>query len=132
MEGNSKTIYQSPEPYPTAASILPDKEDISNNLVLDENEGYFQYRISLKPTDMQLGHNFIVEIKESSVLLANNSTETIKWYRFHVPLNTLERETFGAISNYNMFLFMRLFFKNFNEPIICRFATLEMVADKKD
>ncbi len=132
MEGNSKASGQSPEPYPTASSISPDTEDINRNLTLDVNEGYFQYRISLRPTDMQTGNNYIVEVKESNVLLANNATETIKWYLFRIPINSSERETFGAITNSSMYHSMRIFFKNFNEPIICRLATLNLVLEKND
>jgi cell surface protein SprA len=130
MEGNSPTLEQSPEPYPIAAKIFPDSEDINDNNMLDENEAYFQYRVSLRPADMQLGLNYIEEIKESTVLLANGSTETIKWYRFRVPVNSPERQAFGAISDDYWYKSIRIVFKNFHEPIICRFATFNMILEK--
>jgi cell surface protein SprA len=130
MDGNSPTSSQSPEPYPIAASILPNSEDINRNNVINDFEGYFQYRISLRPVGMQFGNNYIEEIKESSVLLANNSTEIIKWYRFRIPINSPERETFGAILESDRYNSIRIYFKNFHEPIICRFAKFDLIPEK--
>ena len=47
-EGNSPTAEQSPESYPTAATTLPDQEDVNRNFNLDRTESYYQYKSRLK------------------------------------------------------------------------------------
>ena len=54
-DGNSPTTEISPESYPTSASTIPDIEDINNDNTLNEYERYYQYKVSLKKGDMQLG-----------------------------------------------------------------------------
>ncbi len=127
FEGNSPAADASPEPYPTSATHLPNTEDINNDGTLSENEAYFQFRVSLRPQDMVAGKNFITDVREATVLLANQTTETIKWYQFKIPLRTPERQTFGNIQDFKSVRFMRMFFKGFEEEIVCRFATLELV-----
>ncbi|NOR75902.1 MAG: cell surface protein SprA, partial [Draconibacterium sp.] len=51
-EGNSYTDEISPENYPTAASTIPDIEDINNDNTLNEYERYYQYKVSIRKEDM--------------------------------------------------------------------------------
>jgi cell surface protein SprA len=127
MERNSPTSEQSPEPYPTAATNFPNTEDINRDGTLNEAERYFQYRVSLRPEDMVPGQNYITDVMEASVRLANNQVETIRWYQFKIPLRDPGRQVVGNIQDFKSIRFLRVFFKGFEEPIICRFATLELV-----
>ncbi len=126
-EGNSPTSQQSPEPYPTAATNVPNTEDINEDGTLNEAERYYQYRISLRPGDMEIGENYITDMMEATVRLANNEVETIRWYQFKVPLRDPNRQVIGNIQDFKSIRFMRMFFKGFEEPVICRFATLALV-----
>ena len=127
LEGNSPTAEQSPEPYPTSATNRPNTEDINQDGTLNESERYFQYRISLRPEDMQPGENYITDVMEATVRLANNEVETVRWYQFKVPLRDPDRQVIGEIEDFTSIRFMRMFFKDFEEPIVCRFATLELI-----
>ena len=127
LEGNSPTAQQSPEAYPTSATNTPNTEDINRDGTLNEAERYFQYRVSLRPEDMVPGRNYITDVMEANVRLANNEIETIRWYQFKVPLRDPNRQVFGNIQDFKSIRFLRMFFKGFEESIICRFATLELV-----
>ncbi len=127
LEGNSPTSEQSPEPYPTSATNIPNTEDINEDGTLSESERYFQYRVSLRPEDMEIGSNYITDVMEANVRLANNEVETVRWYQFKIPLHDPNRQVIGNIQDFKSVRFMRMFFKDFEEPIICRFATLELV-----
>jgi cell surface protein SprA len=64
MEGNSPTLNVSnalnANGYPTQASNFPDIEDINGDNNLSESESYFQYKVSLRPNDLQtVGQNYI-------------------------------------------------------------------------
>ncbi len=127
LEGNSPTAEMSPEPYPTAATNIPNTEDINKDGTLNESERYFQYRVSLRPEDMEIGENYIADTREASVRLKNGETETIRWYQFKIPLRDPDRQAINNIQNFKSIRFMRMFFKGFEEPIICRFATLSLI-----
>ncbi len=125
-EGNSPTSEMSPEPYPTAASSIPDMEDINNDNTLNENERYYQYRISLRKEDMQLGNNYITDIKESRVQLKNNQIGEVKWYQFKIPVRDPD-QVIGNIRDFRSIRFLRMYMRGFEDPVILRFATLDLV-----
>ncbi len=127
LEGNSPTSDMSPEPYPTAATNVPNSEDINEDGTLNESERYFQYRVSLRPEDMEVGQNYITDVMEATVRLANNEVETVRWYQFKIPLRDPNRQVIGNIQDFTSIRYMRMFFKGFQEPIITRFATLELI-----
>ncbi|MGC9355261.1 MAG: cell surface protein SprA, partial [Mariniphaga sp.] len=77
-DGNSPTTEMSPESYPTAASSIPDMEDINNDNTLNENERYYQYKVNIRKEDMQLGNNYITDVKESRVQLKNGQIGEVK------------------------------------------------------
>ncbi len=106
------------------STTLPDSEDFNRSSTLETDEKYFQYKISLRPSDMKAGSNYIVSIAQADVLLPNNKTETVNWYTFRIPINSAERQAFGGITDGDYYNMIRIFFKNFNEPVICRFAEI--------
>lgn len=126
LEGNSPTTEMSPEPYPTSATTIPDIEDINNDNTLNEYERYYQYRISLRKEDMQLGRNYINDIKESRVQLRNGELGEVKWYQFKIPVRDFDN-AFGSIRDFKSIRFMRMFVTEFDDPVVLRFATLDLV-----
>lgn len=126
-ERNSQTPEQSPESYPTSGTTIPNSEDLNKDGTLNESERYFQYKISLRPQDMVIGENFITDIRTARVTPANNETVEVKWYQFKIPLRTPEKTVIGNIQDFKSIRFLRMFLKDFEEPIICRFATFELV-----
>lgn len=127
LERNSPTSDMSPEPYPTQATNIPDNEDINLDGTLNEAERYFQYRVSLRPEDLQIGQNYITDVVEARVTLANGENDVVNWYQFKVPLRDPNRQAINDIQDFKSIRFMRMFLKGFEEPVILRFATLELV-----
>lgn len=126
-EGNSPSETQYTESYTTNNSTLPDQEDINGDNTLSESENYYQYVIELDPNKMQkAGQNFIADIREVSVQVANGQTKTLKWYQFRVPIREPNRVV-GNIEGYSSIRFMRMFLKGFKDDIVLRFATLDLV-----
>jgi cell surface protein SprA len=75
MEGNSVPSQYSPETYATAATSLPDVEDINLDNTLSEKESYFQYKVKLfKGMDVENNRN----IDDSSVG-TNSKADTVTW-----------------------------------------------------
>lgn len=126
MDGNSPTSEMSDEPYPTSGSTMPDMEDINRDNTLNETENYYQYRISLRPEDMEVGENNIVDEREYTATFANGQQSAVKWYQFKIPVSDYTQRI-GNIQDFKSVRFMRMFMKNFNSNIIVRLATLDLV-----
>jgi cell surface protein SprA len=124
-EGNSPTSEMSAEPYPTSGSTLPDMEDINRDNTLSETESYYQYRVSMRPEDMKVGSNYIVdEIEYNAKTDAGESK--VKWYQFKIPITDYQKVV-GTIQDFKSIRFIRMFLRNFEEPVIMRFAKLDLV-----
>jgi cell surface protein SprA len=126
QDGNSPTSEMSTESYPTTGSTLPDMEDINRDNTLSETESYYQYKVSLRPENMKVGSNYIVDEIEPTVKFANGNESKVKWYQFKIPVTEYQR-TVGVISDFKSIRFMRMFLKNFNKPVIMRLAELNLV-----
>ena len=125
-EGNSPDSEARTEAYDTSYKTTPDVEDINQDYTLNEYEKYYQYHISLRPEDMVVGHNFIVDRRTANPSLRNSTSEPVNWYLFRVPLTEYERRV-GSISGFNSMRFMRLFLTNFTRPVVIRFGSLDLV-----
>ncbi len=126
LEGNSPTSEQSPESYPTSATTIPDIEDINRDNTLSEAESYFQYKIDLRPETMDVGQNYIYDKIEASVKLENGETEKVNWYQFKIPIESWEKVV-GTISDFKSIRFVRMFMTGFDEEIVLRFASIDLV-----
>ena len=124
-EGNSLAPDEA-QPYSTASRTTPDVEDIDNDNTLNENESYYQYKLQLRPGNMVVGSNFIVDKREANVLLRNGKTGKVNWYQFKIPIREYQSRV-GNIRGFNNIRFMRMFLTGFEQPVFLRFATLELV-----
>lgn len=127
VEGNSPASEQSAEQFQTQATTLPNVEDINRDNTLNEQERYFQYHVRLDPDNMRVGENYIADIQEvNDIHLENGGKGKVNWYQFKVPITTPSKVV-GNIQDFKSIRFMRMFLKNFNQPVVLRFATLELV-----
>ena len=126
-EGNSPVDADNEEDYRSGSSSYPNVEDINKDNTLSEAENYYQYVIELSPDHMNIGENHIVDIQEASNILLNNGEyTTCKWYQFRIPIREPDQQV-GKINGFQSIRFMRMFLNQFEEPIILRFATLDLV-----
>lgn len=124
-EGNSPASSDN-QSYNGAAKTTPDIEDVNQDFTMDEYENFFQYRISLRPEDMQVGRNYISDKRSVTTKLRNGNTETVDWYKFRIPIDDYEKIV-GTIRDFTSIRFMRLYMTSFKRPITLRFATLQLV-----
>ena len=122
-EGNSE---ESVESYSTSSRTVPDVEDLNQDNTLNKNEKYYEYKVSIRPADMKVGSNNIVNIQTSSVRLANGQTETVNWYQFKIPIKQYDRKV-GSINDYKSIRFMRMYLTDFADSTVLRFGTFELV-----
>ncbi len=125
-QGNSPV--QTGNTISSAGTNQPDTEDLNRDNTINENEQYFQYRLSLRP-NMQVGENYIVNIQEPSVKLVNGNDETIKWYQIKIPINEFETRV-GNIPDFKSIRFIRVFLTGWDEPVIIRMGRFELVRNQ--
>ncbi|MCC8133579.1 MAG: cell surface protein SprA [Tannerellaceae bacterium] len=125
-EGNSPDTSESTESYSTSARTLPDVEDINQDNTMNENEKYYEYRVSIRPQDLEVGQNYIVNIREANVTLADGSKTTQNWYQFKVPVKSYDGVV-GNINDFKTIRFMRMYMTDFRESTVLRFGTLQLV-----
>ena len=126
-QGNSPDNENSPESYSTAFKSTPDVEDINQDYTLNEYEKYYQYHVSIRPEDLVVGQNYIVDKRTIKPTLRNGAKDQeTTWYQFRIPLKDYEKKV-GSISDFTSVRFMRMFCTNFEKPIVMRFASLDLV-----
>jgi len=125
-DGNSPTSEMSEESYPTSSTTLPDMEDINRDNTLSETESYYQYRVSMRPGDLAVGRNYVVDEIEYEATFANGTKSKVKWYQLKIPITDYQK-VIGNISDFKSVRFMRLYARGFSKPVIMRFAKLDLV-----
>ncbi len=125
-EGNSPNSGGSGERYSTAYKSSPDAEDVNSDYTMNEYENFYEYHVSLRPQDMVVGRNFIVDSRETSVGLRNGNKENATWYQFRIPVEEFDIKE-GTINDFSSIRFMRMYMTGFEEPIVVRLANLDLV-----
>ncbi|MCR5077773.1 MAG: cell surface protein SprA [Prevotella sp.] len=128
-QGNSPDNDNNNERYDTSYKTTPDVEDINQDYTLNEYEKYYQYHVSIRPQDLEVGRNFIVDKRTAAAPLRKGGSEPVTWYQFRIPLSEFEKRV-GAISDYTSIRFMRMFLTGFEKPIVLRFGTFDLVSGK--
>lgn len=114
LEGNTPTNDQSSG---SSGSQKPDAEDINEDQNMSKTESYFQYRVSLRHSDMEVGKGYITNSIYSS-------KQKVTWYQFKIPIS--EYQAFG-IPDFKSISFARMFLKGFKDTLMLRFAKLQFV-----
>lgn len=115
-QGNSPTTEQSGGDF-AAATTLPNTEDINRDNTLNENDAYYEYRVSLKPGEMNFDNSYITDIVKG---------KDVDWYQFRIPIDDYESK-YGNIEDFKSIRFMRMYLTGFTKPVILRFAELHLV-----
>lgn len=130
LEGNSKTSQQSQAELGlenSASTALPDGEDINRDNNMTQSDEYFEYKVSIRPGDLQqVGQGFVTDKVVSAVKLANGQTQNATWYQIRIPLAQYERAV-GGIQDFKSIRFVRMFMTDFADTAVLRFAKIQFV-----
>ncbi len=123
FEGNS------PANSAESATNEPDNEDLNNNTTINTEEGYYQYEIPLRKSNVDgrlLNDNGYIINRITPTNNQNN--EEIDWYLFRVPIRDPRAEVFGNISGFKSVNYMRMFVTGFEQPVVLRMAQFQVVS----
>lgn len=111
-----------------SSTNIPDTEDINRDNTLNEKEAYFEYDIPLLADGeggiQRNGNNFIVDEVE-----IGEQDSGVKWYQFRIPVGEFN-DRFGNIQDFRSIRFMRMYANEFEQPVIMRFARLQLVRNQ--
>jgi len=132
-QGNSPASDNQTEGYDTSYKTGPDVEDINQDYTLNEYERYYQYRIPINDDELQAynrGANpegsHIVDHRDYKAKLRNGDSITVRWYQYRIPLTEYDSKV-GTINDFTSIRFMRMFLTGFQESIVLRFGSLDLV-----
>lgn len=108
------------------STTLPDVEDIDRDLTMNTVNSYYEYRIQIKP-NTSIDDPYVTDIKEgTSPRLPNGQELPVRWIQYKIPLSDFTNAV-GGISDFRSMSFMRMYLTKFSEPVVLRFASLDLV-----
>ncbi len=112
---------------PTSSTNLPDSEDLNQDNTLNESESYFQYKIELRDDDLDGRLDFENNPYINTTITSLDGTRT--WYNFKIPVSSYNSKV-GSIQDFRSIRFMRMYLKQFEDPVTLRFARLELTRNQ--
>ncbi len=126
MENNSPE-NSNDNPYLTPASTnLPDIEDLNTDNTINENEAYYEYPFELRPGQLEVGRGYIVDKVN---VPTDGVAGGVNWYQFRMPVREFASKV-GAINGFKSIRFLRMYLTDFAEPVVLRFAQLQLEAQQ--
>ena len=81
----------------------------------------------MRPEDLEVGKNNVADIFETqSHDLPNGMSRPTRWIQFKIPVFQPEKKV-GGIQDFRSIRFLRMFLTEFEDPLVMRFAKLELV-----
>ncbi len=105
---------------------IPDNEDLNSDNTLSDLEEYYEYTMKIKPANMQVGQNYIVDKIDAPDI--NGNGQNVSWYLFRVPIN--QGKKFGNISGFKSIRYIRTYLTEFEQPIVLRMANFRFVGSQ--
>lgn len=124
MEGNTPATIDESLPYTKSGSNTPDNEDLNSDNTINELENYHEYEMDLRPGNLVVGENYIVD-----KITANDNGENVNWYLFRIPIRQPDRVQ-GDITGFKSIRWMRAYLTDFEQPVVLRMANFRMVGSQ--
>ena len=116
--------------FSSAATLLPDNEDLNRDNTLNETEAYFEYEINLQKNNISTNTTkYVTDSKTVNVTLADGTKGIENWYLFRVPIKSYTRNV-GGIRDFKSIRFIRMYLTNFEDSVTLRFAKLDLVRNQ--
>lgn len=126
MENNAPPISTDTQNNATlvnnqASTNLADKEDINQDNTINEIEDYFEYEIDLKPGQLEVGKGYVVD---------KVTTGNVTWYLHRIPIRKPTRSFPLGKDGFKSIRFVRLVTTEWVQPVVLRFATMQLVSNQ--
>lgn len=123
VDGNSPVEVSNTD---RGSTTLPDVEDIDRDLTMNTVNSYYEYRIQIKP-NTTINDQYVTDIREGQTPTLPNGTQlNRRWIQYKIPLTDFT-DAVGGITDFRSISFMRMYLTGFNNDVVLRFATLDLV-----
>ena len=123
-ENNSPIVSDANADYTPSGTNLPDNEDLNKDNTISDLEEYYEYTIDLRPGQMEIGRNYIVD-----KVTEKTTGDNVTWYQFRIPIRQPSRIQ-GNISGFKSIRFIRLYATEFRQPVVMRLAKFQLVGSQ--
>ena len=133
-DGNSPIAFSDTD---RGSSAEPDAEDVNRDQTMNTIDSYFEYKIPIEKNMRVGGHPFVTDVRENvNVELPNGQTLVTRWIQFKVPIDKNYYQgtnfapyfnTINGIQDLRSVRFMRMVLSGFEQPVVMRFGTLDLV-----
>ena len=107
-------------------TTLPDVEDVDRDLTMNTIDSYYEYRIPIRP-GISVEDRYVTDIREGlTTTLPNGTNLNYRWIQYKIPLREFT-SAIGGIADFRSISFMRMYLTGFQDPVVLRFATLDLV-----
>ncbi|WP_246067681.1 T9SS outer membrane translocon Sov/SprA [Changchengzhania lutea] len=137
VEGNTPDTFTDTQ---RGANTQPDVEDINRDNTMNTIDSYFEYEIELTPQNLPTSQSdfenlpdsnplkeFLRDFKDRPRALPNGDTRNVRWYQFRIPVQGSHVKAIGGINDLRSVRFSRIYLKEFVQPVVFRFGTLDLV-----
>jgi cell surface protein SprA len=122
MEGNSQENSQ------LSSTAFPDKEDLNRDNVISDTERYYEWKMSLRPGQMEIGQNYIVDKVTNSLF-----GDQVSWYQFRIPVRqptNVQGTSKGELFGFKSIRFVRMYLTGWEQPVVLRLVQPQFVANQ--
>lgn len=121
MENNSPESTNNK--YTPSNNPYPDNEDLNQDNTLNTSNNYYEYEVPIDPKKFQIGDGNYIIAKQV------DSKTGVEYLQFRIPIRGPSTKV-GSIEGYKSIRFVRMYLTGFEEPIILRFARMQLVANQ--
>ncbi len=110
------------------STTFPDVEDVNRDNTMNTVDAYFEYEVPINPASLQVGgdNSFVTDVRELTVTAQNGDVIPTRWVQFRVPIDQATNVV-GGISDFRSIRFMRMYMSGWQDDIVLRFGTLDLV-----
>ncbi len=119
LENNSPVLTDNTLPYTPSSSNIPDNEDLNVDNTISNLEEYYEYKIDLRPGQLEIGKQHIVD------KLVHSDGETT-WYLFRIPVREPDR-AIGSINGFKSIRNIRTYLTGWRQPAVLRLVKFQLV-----
>lgn len=123
-ENNSPIVSDNNAEYTPSGTNLPDNEDLNKDNTITDLEEYYEYELELKPGQLEIGKNFIIDKVTNTV-----NGDEVTWYQFRIPIRQ-PTSVQGNISGFKSIRFIRMYATEFQQPAVMRLVKFQLVGSQ--
>lgn len=124
LDQNSPDLSNNELPYSPSGSTLPDNEDLNVDNTLGDLEEFYEYRLDLRPGQLDVGKGFITDKVTNTI-----NGDEVNWYLFRVPISQPDAVV-GNISGFKSIRYVRMYLTDWAQPVVLRTANLKLVGSQ--